>query len=58
MFLYFKVRKCFLWWMQREIELGVVLEAAKVTKWRIANRDGAILGRDGEEQVLNAHLSY
>ena len=49
MFLYFKVRKCFLWWMQREIELGVVLEAAKVTKWRIANRDGAILGRDGGE---------
>lgn len=49
MFLYFKVRKCFLWWMQREIELDVVLEAAEVTKVWIANRDGAILGRDGME---------
>lgn len=49
MFLYFKVRKCFLWWIQREIELGGMLKAAEVTKGRIVNRDGAILERDGVE---------
>lgn len=38
--------------------VGVVLEAAEVTRARIVNRDGAMLGSDGVQQVLNAHLSY
>lgn len=44
--------------MQREIKLSVVFEAAEVTRGGIVNRDSTKLGRDGVEEVQNAHLSY
>ena len=49
MFLYFKVRRCFLCLMQREIELSVVFEAAEMARGGIVNRDRTKLGRDGVE---------